>query len=259
MPGRGAPSSCGAVMHSIKKRPSVAVMNPVCGSVATELPTKIQHSGAVMNPMRGSVAAKLPPLPPAPFPGVAQRASSGGGASSSNFVAVSRVQCSIPWPCTQCMRMPWRCMCHQAEDRIPEQIEQIEQDFELICKRAGVWEDAEALQGEADQKAAQLEPPDPHRTRDMWSCEKCSFPNVRFDLVCSVAGCGGRRPLIQTWLKEYWICEDCQNHNHGWRRWCNWSACPSNDWRCTCGNINRSNRKICNRRVCGLPRSFSYD
>ena len=179
----------------------------------------------------------------------------GGGASSSRSAAVSSVQCGIPWPCTECMRMPWRCTCRQAEDRTPEQMEQ---DFELICKQAGVWEGAEALQGEADQKVGQLEPPEEHHPKDMWACNKCSTHNLKHNLLCSVVGCGARRQLTQTWRQEDWICKECQNHNSR-RFWCNWSACPSNNWRCTCGNINRANRKFCNLRVCRLPRPFNYD
>ena len=180
-----------------------------------------------------------------------------GGTSSSSAAPVSSVPCGVPWPCTQCSQMPWRCRCHKAEDKTSEHIKQ---DYELMCKRAGVWEAAEALQSEADQKAAEPELPEEHSPRDRWSCCNCSTMNIRHDLVCCVVGCGQRRSLVNFQdNKGDWICPECQNHNWGFRRWCNWTACPSNDWRCTCGNLNRSNRKFCNRRVCGLPRPFSYD
>ena len=182
----------------------------------------------------------------------------GDGASSSSSAAVSSVQSAVPWPCTQCKRMPWRCRCHGAEDTTAEHIGQ---QYELMCKRAGVWDLAQAQQGEADQKVAQLEPPEEHLPRDLWSCWKCRTMNLRHDLVCCVVGCGERRPLTQKWRegKGDWICPECQNHNWGWRRLCNWTACPSNDWRCICGNTNRSNRKFRNRFVCSRPRPFDYD
>ena len=205
----------------------------------------------------------------------------GGGASSSSAAAEFSVphtvpwpckQClrmpwrckcqkaqdkTVPWPCAKCMRMPWRCKCQKAEDRAPEHIQQ---DYELICKRAGVWEAAEALQSEADQKAAEPEPPEEHSPRDLWSCSMCSTMNTRHDLVCCVVGCGQRRPLVNFQdNRGDWICPVCHNHNWGFDRWCNWTACPSNDWRCRCGNLNRSNRKFCNRRVCRLPRPIGYD
>ena len=178
--------------------------------------------------------------------------------SSSSNAAVSSVQSEVPWPCAQCKRMPWRCRCHGAGDTTPEHMEQ---QYEVMCKRAGVWALAQAQQGEADKKVALLEPPKEHCPRDLWSCWKCRTMNLRHDLVCCVVGCMERRPLTQQWRegKGDWICPDCQNHNWGWRRMCNWTACPSNDWRCTCGNINRSNRKFCNRFVCRKPRPFNYD
>ena len=185
-------------------------------------------------------------------------AKAGDSASSSSDAAVSSVQWSAPWPCTQCKLMPWRCKCHRAEDKTPEHIQQ---EYEMTCKQAGVWEAAELQQDEADQKAAQLEPPEEHLPGHLWSCWKCKTMNTRHDLVCCVASCGERRPLTQRWRgdKGDWMCSECQNHNWGCRRWCNWTACPNNDWRCRCGNFNRSNRKICNRFVCGRPRPFQYD
>ena len=179
--------------------------------------------------------------------------------SSSSAAAVSSVQRdSIPWPCRQCMQMPWRCKCHSAADKT---LEHIQQEYELVCKRAGVWETAEAQQSDADQQAAQPEPPQEHPPGDLWACPRCSTHNTRHNLVCCVAGCGQRRELTQTWRKDKgdWICPECQNHNYGCRRWCNWTACPTNDWRCRCGNLDRSNRKVCNRFVCQLPRPFNYD
>ena len=161
--------------------------------------------------------------------------------ADSSAVAVCRVQCDIPWPCTQCKQLPWRCRCHCAGDRTLEPIQQedeliIQQEYERVCKRAGVWELAEEQQGEADRKAAQPEPPEEHPPRDLWSCSRCWTMNTRHDLVCCVATCGARRPVVH-WRgdKGDWICPECKNHNYGRRRWCNWSACPDNDWRCRCG------------------------
>ena len=98
--------------------------------------------------------------------------------TDSSAVAVCRVQCDIPWPCTQCKQLPWRCRCHCAWPVLdPEPIQQedeliIQQKYELMCKRAGVWELAEAQQGEADRKAAQPEPP-PEEPRNLWGCSRC--------------------------------------------------------------------------------------
>ena len=60
----------------------------------------------------------------------------------------------------------------------------------MTCKRAGVWATAEQQQVEADEKAAQLEPPEEHLPRHLWSCWKCKTMNLRHDLVCCVASCG---------------------------------------------------------------------
>ena len=217
-----------------------------------ELPFK-KKATAQARPAETSSSSSGAAVPSVPHQAPAEP---GESASSSSSAAVSSVQRDIPWPCTHCRQMPWRCRCHCAEDRTPEHIQQ---DYELMCKRAGVWEAAEAQQGEADQKAAQPEPPEEHPPRDLWSCSRCSTMNTRHDLVCCVASCGARRPLVR-WRgdKGDWICPECQNHNWGCRRWCNWTACPTNDWRCRCGNLNRSNRKFCNRFVCGLPRPFDY-
>ena len=185
-------------------------------------------------------------------------AKAGDSASSSSAAAVSSVQWSAPWPCTQCKLMPWLCKCHRAEDKTPEHIQQ---EYDMTCKRVGVWEAVELQQDEADKKAPQLEPLEEHLPGHLWSCWKRKTMNTRHDLVCCEASCGERRPLTQRWRgdKGDWMCSECQNHNWGCRRWCNWTACPSNDWRCRCGNFNRGDRKICHRFVCGLPRPFQYD
>ena len=202
--------------------------------------------------VKGSVSAFVPSVPSK------AAAASSVPASSSSTAAVSSVQWRAPWPCTQCKLMPWRCKCHRAEDKTPEHIQQ---EYEMTCKRAGVWATAEQQQVEADEKAAQLEPPEEHLPGHLWSCRKCNTMNLRHDLVCCVASCGERRPLTQRWWgdKGDWMCPECQNHNWGCRRWCNWAACPSNYWRCKCGNHNRSSRTFCNRFVCSRPRPFEYD
>ena len=178
-------------------------------------------------------------------------------ASSSSVVAVSSVPCDIPWPCTVCHKMPWWCRCHKAGESA---LEHIQQEYEWMCKRAGVWAVAQHQQEEAEQKAAQPEPAEEHPPRDLWSCWKCRSMNTKHNLVCCVASCGERRP-ITGWREDKgdWICSECQNHNWGSRRRCNWTACPTNYWRCTCGNLNRSNRAVCNRFVCGLPRPLHDD
>ena len=42
---------------------------------------------------------------------VAESSGDTPSASSSSVVAVPSVPCDIPWPCTVCHRMPWRCRC----------------------------------------------------------------------------------------------------------------------------------------------------
>ena len=246
-PGGGASSSSAAAVH---RAPALLL----CPSIGPP-------PGRSRPPPSGPPPAKSRPPPT----GTGQERSATGQdppPSSPSAAAVSSVPCGVPWPCKQCWRMPWKCKCQkaEAEDSAPEHIEQIEQDYELMCKRAGVWAAAAASQSEADRKVAEPEPPEEHDERDMWGCSKCSTMNLRHDLVCRVVGCEQRRPLVDFQeSRGDWICPDCQNHNWGFRRLCNWTACPSNDWRCECGNLNRSNRKFCNRGVCGLPRPFSYD
>jgi len=135
-----------------------------------------------------------------------------------------------------------------------------EQAYEDVCRSAGVWDKAEAQQREADDRAADLNPPAPDHPSTLWCCWKCHTMNTVHELQCCVATCGEFRPLTQPWREDKgdWICPECHNHNWGIRRWCNWTACPSNDWRCVCGNLNRSNRKFCNRFVCRRPRPFGY-
>ena len=132
------------------------------------------------------------------------QAKPGDSASGSSAAAVSSVQRGAPWPCPQCQRMPWKCLCHRAENRTPEHTQQ---EFELMCKQAGVWEAAQAQQGEADQKAAQPEPLEEHLPGDLWSCWKCWSMNTRHDLQCCVASCRERCPLTQPWWGDQgdWI------------------------------------------------------
>ena len=228
-----------------KKRPrSKAKLLPQCKYAGKKKAKAEARPAETSSSSSGAAVPSVPHQAPA---------EPGESASSSSSAAVSSVQRNVPWPCTHCRQMPWRCRCHRAEDRTPEHIQQ---EYELMCKRAGVWKVAEAQQGEADEKAAEPEPESAvSSVLCLWSCSRCSSMNTRHDLVCCVASCGARRPLVR-WRgdKGDWICPECQNHNWGRRRWCNWSACPDNDWRCRCGNLNRSNRKFCNRFVCGRPR-----
>ena len=58
-----------------------------------------------------------------------------------------------------------------------------------------------------------------------------------------------------------WFCTECNNQNKGFRKVCNWSACETRDWVCSCGNLSRSNRVVCNRRdpPCFERRPHNYD
>ena len=173
-------------------------------------------------------------------------------ASSSSAVAVPSDRSGIPVFCTRCRKFPWKCKCRRADECTPEQ------EFESVCKNAGVWAEAEQLQQEADQMAESEEQDTAeHPREDLWSCQKCKSMNIRHDLVCRT--CQTRRPL-EDWRPRDWICPACQNHNYASRWWCGWSACPTNNWTCHwCGNYNYANRKFCNRRVCGRPRPFNFD
>ena len=127
---------------------------------------------------------------------------------------------------------------------------------------AGVWMKAVADQATADTRAQCAESPLPDRDTALWACWRCQTTNSLHDLHCRVASCVQRRPLLQQFRIDLgdWFCPECNNHNMGHRWECNWSACPTRDWRCECGNLNRSNRKFCNRRdpPCGLPRPHSF-
>ena len=219
---------------------------------------------------RGSVAPVSSAAGPlqAPPPSVPRPTST----SSAGDPAAANRQ-SIPWPCRTCRAMPWKCSCQRQgaqEDisRLAGVWEQAEEDqatagaFEDISRRAGVWEQAEADQATADTRAQRAESPEPDRDDAMWTCPRCKTMNTVHNLHCRVASCVQRRPLVQQFRIDLgdWFCQECNNHNMGHRQECNWSACPTRDWRCECGNLNRSNRKFCNRRdpPCGLPRPHSF-
>ena len=189
-----------------------------------------------------------------------QEASSPSGSAQSSgppAEGAGQERHNIPWPCAVCGQMPWKCRC---QGKAAKSEEVILEEYADMCKRAGVWDRAEAQQREAEERAVEENPPAPDHPRTLWCCQKCKTMNTVHELRCSVASCGAWRPLTQRWREDMgdWICEECGNHNWGKRRWCNWTACPTNNWRCVCGNLNRSNRKLCNRFVCQLPRPFGY-
>ena len=171
---------------------------------------------------------------------------------------VSSARHDSPWPCAHCRQMPWMCSCHGGAGKTQEVILKAYAD---VCKEAGVWDRADAQQRDAEERAAALHPPAPDHPKSLWCCWRCRTMNSVHQLQCCVASCGEWRPLTQPWREDKgdWICSECGNHNWGMRRWCNWTACPTNDWRCVCGNHNRSNRKLCNRSVCSRPRPFGYE
>ena len=176
------------------------------------------------------------------------------------LIDARRSACDIPWPCAKCSLMPWRCRCRSLVSSVQSESDS-DAEFERTSKRAGVWATASEQQREASARAAREQSPEPDREAAMWACPACHSMNTVHNLTCSVASCGSRRPLLQKFCSDRgdWICLECNNHNKGNRRWCNWTACHTNDWMCECGNVNRSNRKFCMRRVCGRPRPWSFD
>ena len=136
-----------------------------------------------------------------------------------------------------------------------------EPEYEEVCKHFGVWETVQEQEEKAKARADRSDSPEPDRESAMWGCTVCGTFNTVHNLKCSVASCMTRRPLLQHFRADLgdWFCPECNNHNRGYRKFCNWTACPSNDWVCECGNLNRSNRKFCQRRICGRRRPFDFD
>ena len=151
--------------------------------------------------------------------------------------------------------MPWRCRCSRQGEVDEEKL------FEELSCKAGVWATAEEDEAEARQREAREDSPVPDKESAMWVCKRCRNTSTVHNHNCRV--CGLRRPLMQKFKAHLgdWFCVECNNHNRGYREVCNWSACETRDWVCSCGNVNRSNRKYCNRRSppCGLPRPFNFD
>ncbi len=184
--------------------------------------------------------------------------SSAASCSSSAAHPASSVP-DVPWPCTTCRKMPWRCCCQRpASSDVTE-----DELFKTACKAEGVWDKAEQDQAEADKREARDRSPVPDKESALWVCPRCRNMNTVHNNHCQVATCGERRPLLQKFRTDLgdWYCPECNNHNKGYRKVCNWSACETRDWWCSCGNLNRSNRKFCNKRnpPCGLPRPFDFD
>ena len=136
-----------------------------------------------------------------------------------------------------------------------------EPGYEEVCKRFGVWETVQEQEDKAKVRADRSDSPEPDRESALWGCAACGTFNTVHNLVCSVASCMTRRPLLQKFREDKgdWFCKECNNHNRGYRVLCNWTACPTRDWVCECGNLNRSNRKFCQTRTCGRPRPFDFD
>ena len=133
-----------------------------------------------------------------------------------------------------------------------------EPEYEEVCKHLGVWAMAQEQEEKAQARANRAESPEPDRESALWGCALCGTYNTVHNLVCSVASCMARRPLLQHFRADLgdWFCTECNNHNRGYRMLCNWTACPSRDWVCECGNLSRSNRKCCQARTCSRPRPF---
>ena len=167
-------------------------------------------------------------------------------------------QC-LPWPCQECGKMPWRCLCRPRAQEAAG-LGEVE-FFKQASLRAGVWEAAEEDQVEAKKHEAREDSPEPDKESALWVCKQCNNMSTVHQHNCRT--CGLRRPLMQKFRMDLgdWFCVECNNHNRGYRHACNWSACETRDWMCSCGNLNRSNRKYCIRRspLCGLPRPHDYD
>ena len=124
------------------------------------------------------------------------------------------------------------------------------------------------VQGEADSDEESLRGDDPEYEAYVtflmdraWDCprEDCLCTNLRFSLLCS--NCGVNRQVSYGTEMRIgdWVCPFCDNLNFSWRKWCEWSDCPSKDWvRAQCGNTNYAKRKFCNMRSCGAPREESW-
>ena len=126
----------------------------------------------------------------------------------------------VPWPHQMCRKMPWRCRCRPCAEGTDEE------HFRIASCNAGVWETAEQDQVEANKHQDCDLSPVPDKESALWVC------------------------LMQKFRAELgdWFCTECNNHNKGFLKVCNWSACETRDWRCSCGNLNRSNCVVCNRR-----------
>ena len=134
-------------------------------------------------------------------------------------------------------------------------------EYEEVCKHLGVWATVQEQEEKAQARADRADSPEPDRQAALWGCEVCGTFNTVHNLTCSVASCMARRPVWQDFRADLgdWFCPECNNHNRGYRKLCNWTACPSRDWVCECGNLNRSNRKFCQTRTCGRPRPIDFD
>ena len=130
-----------------------------------------------------------------------------------------------PLPCAQCKATPWSANVTRQKTR-----------RRITCNKITHWRANELGCGRRRRLSKVRRSSKWHSQSllvsmlrgDMWSCSKCRSMNSTHHLVCCVASCKGRRPLAQQRraAKGDWSALSARTTTGGFRRWCNWTACP---------------------------------
>ena len=169
-----------------------------------------KHAGSYKKP-EPEPTAKAMPRPPR----------STSSLSSTTLLRMTAKKCArpasrFPRPCSTCKAMPWRCLRRGNSRREPEEAEDARYTNEIYtkaCKVAGVWAKVEQDQAEAEKREARDVSPVPDSASALWVCPRCRSMNTVHNLVCQVATCGERRPLLQQFRTDLgdWFCSACNN------------------------------------------------